>query len=459
MKFNGKRINQKDFCDYMNNLTNQDNDIDLSYFNDEFVLPQLEGTARNKCYSKYVCYVREYEGILTFRYFTRTIRYSNGKRRGLTIHYDFTREFERLFKFEDKDYLCTNGINSFMTGWNINVKPSEWVQKQITRPYYSYYGGGRRFDIVCDTIDVKSEQLKVLENAKKDIFEATANCIENCITHIVKDTKLELAFKCGWVVKDSEYLKDFSNKQIAFACNNNLYYHLPLIKYFETYEVETLNKIFTKVGRYSHWKEYDIDINDMRTICRRLNIDKFKLLAFIRKVDEFDANTMIDLLNMLDILNYDLKRALTKNYKVLHDELSIPAEMERERKHKENEKKMLKEFTRAMQCLNWINRVGEYTVIVPQTIEDYKNEGKTQNICVYSNAYYKKVYEHKSIILFVRENDKADKPYVCVELNWNTFSVLQCRGKANSKPKQDVIDYVNKLSVQLYQEAQAMAWA
>ena len=79
------------------------------------------------------------------------------------------------------------------------------------------------------------------------------------------------------------------------------------------------------------------------------------------------------------------------------------ARKERERKRKEQDEKMKNNFSNAMQILDWINRKDKYTVIVPNTIEDYKNEGKIQNICVYSMEYYKKVYNHKSIILLISE--------------------------------------------------------
>lgn len=455
MQFKGKKINQSDFLSYMNDLVDKDTNIDLSYFEDKNVMPLLEEKATNKKLELYACFLREYEGVYTFRYFTRTIRYSNGKRKGLRILYDFTREFERVYHYQEKYFLSVNNLTSYYSGFNILPDSTVWEKRPYNYNCYTYYGKTRKYNVICNYIDVKCDMLKNLENAKKDIFENSASTIEQNIFGVLRSPQTELAYKCGYIVSDYSYLEEFSLKQISFACRNNLYSSLPLIKYFETYEADTIKKIYTR----NYYRDYNYDVEQCQKICNKLKIDKFRLLAFIRRVEEFDTNIMLDLIDALEELNYDLKRALSVNYRQLHDEYIEMARKERERKRKELDEKMKNNFSKAMQILDWINRKDKYTVIVPNTIEAYKNEGKIQNICVYSMGYYRKVYNHKSIILFIRENKNIEKPYVCVELKWEDFSVLQCRGKANSKPKEDVIEYVNNLSLQLKKEAQAHAWA
>ena len=78
------------------------------------------------------------------------------------------------------------------------------------------------------------------------------------------------------------------------------------------------------------------------------------MLAFIRRVEEFDTNIMLDLIDALEELNYETKRALSVNYRQLHDKYIEMARKERERKRKEQDEKMKNNFSKAMQILDFV---------------------------------------------------------------------------------------------------------
>ena len=88
--------------------------------------------------------------------------------------------------------------------------------------------------------------------------------------------------------------------------------------------------------------------------------------------------------------------------------------------------------------------------MVPKTIDDFKNEGDAQHNCVYRLKYYRKVIDHKSIIVFLRK--EKEESYVTIEYDYNTFKVLQALGKFNRKIDLDLYQYIVQLGKKLYYE-------
>lgn len=57
-----------------------------------------------------------------------------------------------------------------------------------------------------------------------------------------------------------------------------------------------------------------------------------------------------------------------------------------------------------------------FTVIIPQCTEDFKNEATQQNNCVYS-CYLKEVVQHKTNVVFIRKKDNITKSYITCEVS------------------------------------------
>ena len=56
--------------------------------------------------------------------------------------------------------------------------------------------------------------------------------------------------------------------------------------------------------------------------------------------------------------------------------------------------------------------------------------------------YDQKVIREDALIFFVRAKDQPEQPFVTVEYSLKKHQVLQCYGQSNSKPKQEVLDFV-----------------
>ena len=77
-------------------------------------------------------------------------------------------------------------------------------------------------------------------------------------------------------------------------------------------------------------------------------------------------------------------------------------------------------------------------------------EGTMQHNCVYNAGYFSKVLNRESIIVFLRKG--KDVPYVTIEFDYETFEVIQARGKYNQDLDSHLHQYVVDLGKRLYYE-------
>ena len=82
---------------------------------------------------------------------------------------------------------------------------------------------------------------------------------------------------------------------------------------------------------------------------------------------------------------------------------------------------------------------NEITVKVLESIEEYYEEGKTQNICVFGSSYYTKA---NSLILSARIDGRIIET---IEVDLQTLTVVQCHGKNNKNTAYHdrIVDLVN----------------
>ncbi len=115
------------------------------------------------------------------------------------------------------------------------------------------------------------------------------------------------------------------------------------------------------------------------------------------------------------------------------------------------DKETSEKYIQAAKELSWIDREENgYFIHTPKSIEEFRCEGDVQHICVYSAGYYNKVIRKESIIVFLRE--MKDVPYVTIEFNYETFKVLQARGKYNRALEPSLYQYVVGLGRRLCRE-------
>lgn len=154
-----------------------------------------------------------------------------------------------------------------------------------------------------------------------------------------------------------------------------------------------------------------------------------------------------DYLKMLKNLGQDLrnpKNICPDDFIKAHDEASrrIDAKREKERaelerryeqeRREREQQRLLREKQKEQDFINQKSKFfglvisdNELTVNVLESIEEYYEEGKTQNICVFGSSYYTKA---NSLILSARIDGRIIET---VEVDLHTFQVVQCHGKNN----------------------------
>jgi len=157
-----------------------------------------------------------------------------------------------------------------------------------------------------------------------------------------------------------------------------------------------------------------------------------------------DGSMYDDYLHLLDYFHLDTHNAhyvCPKNLRKAHDELlkrkqKIEARerMERERIERMKKEKELKRniavFWKKIQPFLGLQIKDEGIVICPlESVTQYYQEWKTMHHCVYNCAYYAR---KESLVLSARKNGKRLET---IEVNLNTFKIVQSRGVCNEDSK------------------------
>ena len=248
----------------------------------------------------------------------------------------------------------------------------------------------------------------------------------------------------------ADYLEEFTPKQIEFASKNDVINSLPVIKNLGLYDVPILKEM-EKIMRERGWhgsiyrylmrtfKELDFDTSDLMK----------RLVQFVRKVEFLDTDIYYDYIRAISHQNgTTIKDFFDKDYIERHNVLLA---LRQRRYTLQDEKK----YSLVAKELSWIDReYNGYFIVVPKNIKAFKEEGDIQHNCVYQLGYYNAVINKQSIIVFLRKDKNV--PYVTIEYDYETFEVLQARGKYNQRLNKDLYQYVVDLGKILFFEKYSM---
>lgn len=161
-------------------------------------------------------------------------------------------------------------------------------------------------------------------------------------------------------------------------------------------------------------------------------------LAKIHKYSGGDMQTLIhwaDYLRMVADEGYDMTDRsvlMPPNLNAAHDRLVHIKKYA----HDANMDKLIEKRNKKLQRLIFSD--GNYTVVLPKSVQDIVDEGKALSHCVggYADRHAKGVLT----IIFIRKNDDLDTPYYTMEVA-KDYHIVQCRGYKNNfannpKPKE-----------------------
>jgi hypothetical protein len=390
---------------------------------------------RSRYCTAFLC---QYSGEYVMRVFSRNDIYKPGVMGGFTVTNSDTTEIIRIISIGNDTYYFSKNLSQSGISYMNTTCYNKWHSTELNN---------------CVNLDkiVKKCDCGYLDSY---IEQENVDCFGYARTLIaaIFDDKAEIVFKHKIYhamndVKDIVgYLEQFSPKQIDFACRNNVLDVLPIIKSQGLYDTDILQRLNSMMEN----RRNGVSLYEALTrLFDQFNLDSSvmdkRLISFLRRADNFNVIIYRDYiydLSRLEVVTID--DVFDRNYEERH------YIMLNERRVY-YPKAICEAYANEAKELSWIDREENgYFVIVPKSVLEIKEEGDYQHHCVYTNGYVNDVIAHESVIVFLRKEKEI--PLVTIEFDYNTFEVLQARGRYNQTPDYKARQYIKLLSETLNRE-------
>jgi len=174
---------------------------------------------------------------------------------------------------------------------------------------------------------------------------------------------------------------------------------------------------------------------------RSLKVDEEKLTKYLlsNKLSLSLYGDYIDALKYLKLSLKDTKNIFPMDFMRMHN---LRINQYYSKKEKGNQK-FYDAFANVAKKYAFLNLDKNYKIKIASHINELIEEGKYLHHCVGKMGYDKKMVDEKSLILFVREINKPDIPFVTMEYSLKEKRILQIYGDHDHKPSDGVLDFVN----------------
>jgi len=253
---------------------------------------------------------------------------------------------------------------------------------------------------------------------------------------ILKKAQRDKNFR-KWISQNAKSLKNefgnlpyFSTKTMLFSYKNNL-------------SVIDGNKLFESIKELENDYTFKQQLSDL--------IKKEEYINFINYIDKqnTNVNSYADYVTACKYLHLDLslpKNKYPHDFKRWHDiridEYHTAQIIDDKKKRKTLYKQFLNIANKYASLQRNLN--DDYAVIIAKSPAELIHEGNRLDHCVGRMNYDQKFIREESLIFFIRNKNELDKPFVTVEYSLDKHKILQCYGYRDSKPKDEVLEFVNK---------------
>ena len=83
--------------------------------------------------------------------------------------------------------------------------------------------------------------------------------------------------------------------------------------------------------------------------------------------------------------------------------------------------------------------------LVAKSPDDLVKEGQALHHCVGKMGYDQKFVNEETLIFFVRTQTNPETPFVTLEYSIKSHKILQCYADHNTRPKQEILNYLNNV--------------
>ena len=215
-----------------------------------------------------------------------------------------------------------------------------------------------------------------------------------------------------------------------------------------------------EVQAFAERKKALITDYNYKTIKSVIPPKEFK--RFFHFLDKEDASLYLysDYIRACRYLNIDLsldKNRYPRDFRFWHDLRTdemytkrkieqAKADKERQKLLRKQEREMARKFAQIVKKytpLTHCSTNADFAVLIAKNPADLDAEGTALHHCVGRGTYDKKMSNGETLIFFIRRINDMQTPFVTLEYSPSKKSVLQCYAKNNSKPEENVMQFVH----------------
>ena len=350
----------------------------------------------------------------------------------------------------DKVYLQDIGLTMgfYKVGWY-----REGISKYPHWTDYDWgYNDAKYFRINAPIIN--KEYISKLEKYKYsavDLYKYTD--ILNYLKFYEKYPKCELLVKAGMsnlatsiqilrlCEKDKNFCKWlYKNKYKA----SSGYYISSIINAYKQ------NKDIEEVYNFEKFKKYfakENNFQNLKTFLKHNEKDKFIEYLIKQKTDGYSYE---DYRNACQYLGIDMtidKNRYPHNFKKWHDIRIDQYHTTKAEKDEQERKALYETFSKVAQKYVSLERLlikEDYICIIAKSPQQLIYEGEQLSHCVGRMNYDQKFAREETLIFFIRNRLSPNTPLVTLEYSIKTHKVLQCYGDHDTKPNDEILNFVNK---------------
>lgn len=170
---------------------------------------------------------------------------------------------------------------------------------------------------------------------------------------------------------------------------------------------------------------------------QELDINKVKKYIIDKKITMDLYEDLIEAVSFLKLDLKDTKNAYPNDFMKYHD---LYTQQMTSAKNKEIDDAIK---STAEKYKKYLKSYGNLTMLFPQSTNDFINEGEELHHCVGRMSYNQKMAKGESLIIFIRQKENIEKPFLTLELEPNKKKILQFYGDHDTLPPKEIREIID----------------
>ena len=264
--------------------------------------------------------------------------------------------------------------------------------------------------------------------------------------------KAELLVKCGLSClatskqilricdKDKNFCKWLFKNKDEIAKNSS--YISSLIKAYKTNKpIKLTNQIDYFKRNFNSYK------NELKDFLKPNESEKFITYIANQNTNVASFVDYIKACNFLGLNMNENKNRYPHNFQYWHNVRIDEMHTKQAEIDKEKRKELYDNFSVVANKYEALQRnlKDKFAVIIAKSPSELVHEGDFLHHCVGRMNYDQKFVREESLIFFVRNKDNIQTPFVTLEYSLKNHKILQCYADHDTKPEDNVLDFVNKV--------------